>query len=61
MLEFKTKRTINGNCLYLIINVQNKTFRYGYFLKSYLPIEISKKDIERLKAELLINEFKEVE
>lgn len=61
MLEFKTKRDINGHSLYLTINLENKTFRFGYFIKSILPVEVSKKDIRRIKDELLINSFKEVE
>ena len=61
-LRFSTKVNANGNSFKLLIDLENKTYQAGYFifLASESDISISKKEIEKLIANLEESGFKQI-
>ena len=61
-LRFSTKVNANGNSFKLLIDLKNKTYQAGYFifLASESDISISKKEIEKLIANLEESGFKQI-
>ena len=53
-LRFSTNVNANGNSFKLLVDLENKTYQAGYFvfLTSESDISISKKEIEKLIANL---------
>lgn len=53
-LRFSTKVNTNGNSFKLLVDLKNKTYQAGYFifLASESDVSISKKEIEKLIANL---------
>ena len=61
-LRFSTKVNANGNSFKLLVDLENKTYQAGYFifLASESNISISKKEIEKLIANLEESGFKQI-
>lgn len=61
-LRFSTKVNTNGNSFKLLIDLENKTYQVGYFvfLASESDVSISKKEIEKLIANLEESGFKQI-
>lgn len=61
-LRFSTNVNINGNSFKLLIDLKNKTYQAGYFVfyASESDVKISKKEIEKLVANLEEAGFKRV-
>ena len=61
-LRFSTKVNANGNSFKLLVDLENKTYQAGYFifLASESDVSISKKEIERLIANLEESGFKQI-
>lgn len=61
-LKFSTNVNTNGNSFKLLIDLKNKTYQAGYFVfyASESDIKISKKEIEKLVANLEEAGFKRV-
>ena len=61
-LRFSTKVNANGNSFKLLVDLENKTYQAGYFifLASESDISISKKEIEKLIANLEESGFKQI-
>ena len=61
-LRFSTKVNANGNSFKLLVDLENKTYQAGYFvfLASESDIKISKKEIEKLIANLEESGFKQI-
>ena len=61
-LRFSTKLNANGNSFKLLVDLENKTYQAGYFifLASESDISISKKEIEKLIANLEESGFKQI-
>ena len=53
-LRFSTNVNANGNSFKLLVDLKNKTYQAGYFifLASESDVSISKKEIEKLIANL---------
>ena len=53
-LRFSTNVNANGNSFKLLVDLENKTYQAGYFvfLASESDVKISKKEIEKLIANL---------
>ena len=53
-LRFSTNVNANGNSFKLLVDLENKTYQAGYFifLASESDVSISKKEIEKLIANL---------
>ena len=53
-LRFSTNVNANGNSFKLLVDLKNKTYQAGYFvfLASESDVKISKKEIEKLIANL---------
>ena len=61
-LRFSTNVNANGNSFKLLVDLKNKTYQAGYFifLASESDISISKKEIEKLIANLEESGFKQI-
>lgn len=61
-LRFSTKVNANGNSFKLLVDLENKTYQAGYFifLASESDVSISKKEIEKLIANLEESGFKQI-
>ena len=61
-LRFSTKVNANGNSFKLLVDLENKTYQAGYFifLTSESDVSISKKEIEKLIANLEESGFKQI-
>ena len=61
-LRFSTKVNINGNSFKLLVDLENKTYQAGYFVfwASESDVKISKKEIEKLTANLEESGFSRV-
>ena len=61
-LRFFTKVNTNGNSFKLLVDLENKTYKAGYFvfLASESDVSISKKEIEKLIANLEEIGFKQI-
>lgn len=61
-LRFSTKVNTNGNSFKLLVDLENKTYQAGYFVfyASESDVKISKKEIEKLVANLEEAGFKRV-
>ena len=61
-LRFSTKLNANGNSFKLLVDLENKTYQAGYFifLASESDVSISKKEIEKLIANLEESGFKQI-
>ena len=61
-LRFSTKVNTNGNSFKLLVDLENKTYQAGYFifLASESDVSISKKEIEKLIANLEESGFKQI-
>ena len=61
-LRFSTKVNANGNSFKLLVDLENKTYQAGYFifLASESDVSISKKEIEKLIADLEESGFRRV-
>ena len=61
-LRFSTKVNANGNSFKLLVDLENKTYQAGYFVffASESDVSISKKEIEKLIANLEEIGFMEV-
>ena len=61
-LRFSTKVNVNGNSFKLLVDLENKTYQAGYFifLASESDVSISKKEIEKLIANLEESGFKQI-
>ena len=61
-LRFSTKVNVNGNSFKLLVDLKNKTYKVGYFifLASESDVSISKKEIEKLIANLEESGFKQI-
>ncbi len=61
-LRFSTKVNANGNSFKLLVDLENKTYQAGYFifLSSESDVSISKKEIEKLIANLEESGFKQI-
>ena len=61
-IRFSTKVNANGNSFKLLVDLENKTYQAGYFifLASESDISISKKEIEKLIANLEESGFKQI-
>ena len=61
-LRFSTKVNANGNSFKLLIDLKNKTYQAGYFVfqASESDVKISKKEIEKLVANLEESGFSRV-
>lgn len=61
-LRFSTKVNANGNSFKLLVDLENKTYQAGYFifLASESDVSISKKEIEKLIANLEEIGFKQI-
>ena len=61
-LRFSTNVNANGNSFKLLVDLENKTYQAGYFifLASESDVSISKKEIEKLIANLEEIGFMEV-
>ena len=61
-LRFFTKVNTNGNSFKLLVDLENKTYQAGYFifLASESDVSISKKEIEKLIANLEESGFKRI-
>ena len=61
-LRFSTNVNANGNSFKLLVDLENKTYQAGYFifLASESDISISKKEIEKLIANLEESGFKQI-
>ena len=60
-IKFETKTNINGNSLKLYVDLENKTFDYGYHLfPDRDAIKINKSDLLFIKFQLLNAGYKEV-
>lgn len=53
-IRFSTKVNTNGNSFKLLVDLENKTYQAGYFVfwASESDVSISKKEIEKLIANL---------
>lgn len=63
MIKLQATRSANcSGCLQLIIDMENKTYKKGYFLASYDVITIgSKKNLNRIIEQLINSGFVEVQ
>ena len=61
-LRFSRKVNINGNSFKLLVDLENKTYQAGYFVfwASESDVKISKKEIEKLTANLEESGFSRV-
>ena len=61
-IRFSTKVNANGNSFKLLVDLENKTYQAGYFifLASESDVSISKKEIEKLIANLEESGFKQI-
>ena len=61
-LRFSTNVNANGNSFKLLVDLKNKTYQAGYFvfLASESDVKISKKEIEKLIANLEESGFSRV-
>ena len=61
-LRFSTNVNANGNSFKLLVDLENKTYQAGYFifLASESDVSISKKEIEKLIANLEESGFKQI-
>ena len=61
-IRFSTKLNANGNSFKLLVDLENKTYQAGYFvfLASESDVSISKKEIEKLIANLEESGFKQI-
>ena len=61
-LRFSTNVNANGNSFKLLVDLKNKTYQAGYFifLASESDVKISKKEIEKLIANLEESGFKQI-
>lgn len=60
-IKFETKTDINGNTLKLYVDLENKTFEYGYFLfPDREATKINKSDLLFIKFQLLNAGWREV-
>ena len=61
-LRFSTKVNANGNSFKLLVDLENKTYKAGYFifLASESDVSISKKEIEKLISNLEESGFKQI-
>lgn len=62
MLKFSTKADENGNTLQLLVDIEGKTFNYGYFIfyQSSEVVILSKKEIGKLVSQISRLNFRQI-